>query len=125
MKLSKVILVLITIFTVLFSYLSVSYCTRSNCHSLMRVPIDIEVINSALVQFEVRNGYLPVDLMEVEESGMISLSKDPWGSDYQYVPNARVNRRVFSMGADGEIGGEGLAADIYFDTDIKKLIAQY
>jgi hypothetical protein len=91
----------------------------------MRVPIDIEVINSALVQFEVRNGYLPVDLMEVEESGMISLSKDPWGSDYQYVPNARVNRRVFSMGADGEIGGEGLAADIYFDTDIKKLIAQY
>ncbi|MEP1742841.1 MAG: type II secretion system protein GspG [Kangiellaceae bacterium] len=91
----------------------------------MRVPIDIEVINSALVQFEVRNGYLPVDLMEVEESGMISLSKDPWGSDYQYAPNARVNRRVFSMGADGEIGGEGLAADIYIDTDIKKLIAQY
>ncbi len=125
MKLFKVILILMTVFGVLLSLPTVSYCSRSNCSSLIRIPIDIKAINCALVQFEARNGSLPVDLVEIEESGMISLSKDPWGSDYQYVPNASLNRRVFSLGADGEVGGEGFAADIYIDTDINKLIAQY
>lgn len=41
------------------------------------------------------------------------LPKDPWGGDYQYV-NPGVNGvvDVFSFGADGQPGGEGLDADI-------------
>lgn len=39
--------------------------------------------------------------------------KDPWGADYAYLnPGKRGEIDVFSLGADGVIGGEGNAADI-------------
>lgn len=42
------------------------------------------------------------------------LSKDPWGNDYQYLfPGTRGGAYdLWSLGADGEPGGEGPAADI-------------
>ena len=42
------------------------------------------------------------------------LSKDPWGNDYQYLfPGTRGGEYdLWSLGADGEPGGEGPAADI-------------
>ncbi len=41
------------------------------------------------------------------------LEKDPWGRDYQYIsPGERSEYDLFSLGADGEIGGEGANADI-------------
>jgi len=41
-------------------------------------------------------------------------SKDPWGADYQYVyPGTRGREYdLFSFGADGQGGGEGIDADI-------------
>jgi len=41
------------------------------------------------------------------------LPKDPWGNLYQYLnPGVRGEIDVFSMGADGALGGEGNDADI-------------
>ncbi len=41
------------------------------------------------------------------------LPEDPWGRPYQYLhPGERAAFEVFSLGADGRIGGEGEAADI-------------
>lgn len=41
------------------------------------------------------------------------LPKDPWGHPYQYLnPGIRGEIDVFSLGADGAPGGEGLDADI-------------
>lgn len=41
------------------------------------------------------------------------LPKDPWGNDYQYLsPGTRGEVDIFSLGADGRPGGEGVAADI-------------
>lgn len=41
------------------------------------------------------------------------LPLDPWGRPYQYLsPGAHGEIDVFSLGADGEPGGEGNAADI-------------
>lgn len=38
---------------------------------------------------------------------------DPWGNEYQYrFPGERGVVDIFSLGADGEPGGEGLDADI-------------
>lgn len=40
--------------------------------------------------------------------------KDPWGRDYQYLnPGQRSEIDVFSLGADGQVGGEGVASDVY------------
>ncbi|KDM92160.1 type II secretion system major pseudopilin GspG [Photobacterium galatheae] len=41
------------------------------------------------------------------------LPKDPWGNDYQYVmPGENGPVDVFSLGADGQEGGEGVNTDI-------------
>ena len=41
------------------------------------------------------------------------LPKDPWGNPYQYLnPGLRGEIDVFSFGADGVAGGEGVDADI-------------
>lgn len=42
-----------------------------------------------------------------------SLPNDPWGNPYQYLyPGTRAEFDLFSFGADGRTGGEGVAADI-------------
>lgn len=45
---------------------------------------------------------------------MKKLPKDPWGNDYIYMGPQDTGGRVqiISLGADGQTGGEGLAADI-------------
>lgn len=41
------------------------------------------------------------------------LPKDPWGHDYRYLsPGAHSEIDIFSLGRDGETGGEGSDADI-------------
>lgn len=41
------------------------------------------------------------------------LPTDPWGNDYQYIsPGTQGNIDIFTLGADGEEGGEGINADI-------------
>ena len=41
------------------------------------------------------------------------LPKDPWGNDYQYqYPGSHSDVDIYSLGADGQPGGEGLNADI-------------
>jgi len=40
--------------------------------------------------------------------------KDPWGHEYRYLnPGLKGEIDVFSLGADGQQGGEGVNADIY------------
>ncbi len=41
------------------------------------------------------------------------LPKDPWGNDYEYLnPGRHGDIDIYSLGADGQPGGEGIAADI-------------
>ncbi|ANO31810.1 type II secretion system major pseudopilin GspG [Vibrio breoganii] len=41
------------------------------------------------------------------------LPNDPWGNEYQYLsPGDNGNIDIFTLGADGQEGGEGAAADI-------------
>jgi general secretion pathway protein G len=42
------------------------------------------------------------------------LNKDPWGNDYQYASPGTHGQEVdvYSLGADGQPGGEGVNADI-------------
>jgi general secretion pathway protein G len=41
------------------------------------------------------------------------LPKDPWGNPYQYLyPGTQGEMDIWSMGADGQTGGEGVTADI-------------
>lgn len=41
------------------------------------------------------------------------LPKDPWGNDYQYLsPGVQGDIDIFSLGADGQSGGDDVNADI-------------
>ena len=41
------------------------------------------------------------------------LNNDPWGNSYQYLnPGSHSTIDIYSFGADGKPGGEGVAADI-------------
>ena len=91
---------------------------------------DIQSLETALTMFRLDNSKYPTT-----EQGLKSLvvqptdpsirhwrpggyiqrvSKDPWGSDYQYVYPGTHGREydLFSLGADGQPGGEGIDADI-------------
>jgi general secretion pathway protein G len=39
---------------------------------------------------------------------------DPWGNSYQYKPKNSTSIILFSFGADGKSGGEGIEADVGF-----------
>jgi len=49
-----------------------------------------------------------------KEGGYVDrLPRDPWGSDYQYLsPGENGTFDLYSLGADGQLGGEGIAEDI-------------
>jgi len=49
-----------------------------------------------------------------KEGGYIDgLRKDPWGNDYSYIaPGQRGDYDLYTLGADGQQGGEGPDADI-------------
>ena len=91
---------------------------------------DVQSLETALTMFRLDNSKYPTT-----EQGLKSLvvqptdpsirhwrpggyiqrvSKDPWGSDYQYVYPGTHGREydLFSLGADGQPGGEGIDADI-------------
>ena len=41
------------------------------------------------------------------------VNKDPWNNEYQYVfPGTHGEYDLYSLGADGQAGGEGADADI-------------
>lgn len=48
------------------------------------------------------------------EPYMKRIPLDPWGNDYVYS-NENNELVIYSLGADGEEGGEGVAEDIYLD----------
>lgn len=86
--------------------------------------IDMNSIKDALDQYAIENGGVYPDSLEalvvLDENGNSYLDSrwiplDPWGTEYQYTPPAPGTRRfdLFSLGADGELGGYGDDADIH------------
>ncbi|MGB2681506.1 MAG: type II secretion system major pseudopilin GspG [Candidatus Competibacter sp.] len=56
----------------------------------------------------------PADAQRWQEGGYLDkLPKDPWNKPYQYLnPGQRAQIDIYSLGADGQAGGEGVDADI-------------
>jgi general secretion pathway protein G len=91
---------------------------------------DIQSIETALTMFRLDNSKYPTtdqglralvqqptdpSIRNWRPGGYVKkASRDPWGNDYQYVfPGTHgTEYDLFSLGADGQPGGEGLDADI-------------
>ncbi len=89
---------------------------------------DIRSIESALDLYRLDNNHYPstdqgLQALVEEPSGepepqnwqgyLDAMPEDPWGNEYQYLrPGEHREYDVYSLGADGSPGGEGVNADI-------------
>ena len=57
---------------------------------------------------------IPPEPPHWKDGGYIDrLPKDPWGQPYQYLsPGQKGAIDIYSLGADGQLGGDGINADI-------------
>lgn len=89
---------------------------------------DIRAIESALNLYRLDNNHYPstdqgLEALVEEPTGnpeprnwqgyLDRVPTDPWGNDYQYLnPGEHGDIDIYSLGANGETGGEGVNAEI-------------
>src|SRR5882724_9616680 len=125
------IMVVVVIIGLLAAVIEPNVVSKVDEARVTKARADITSIESALTIFRLDNSKYPTT-----EQGLLSLttqptdpsirnwrpggyvtkkvSKDPWGNEYQYVyPGTHGSEYdLFSLGADGQPGGEGTSADI-------------
>jgi general secretion pathway protein G len=123
------ILVVLLIIGLLSTLVAVNVLPSQDRARIEKTKADIAVMGTALEIYRLERFNYPNSelglraLLRPEEDNYQSnlntrgyikrLPKDPWGNDYQYaIPGDHGEYDLFSMGADGEIGGEGINADI-------------
>ena len=123
------ILVVLLIIGLLSTLVIVNVGPFQDRANLVKAKADIAIIGNALEMYRLERFNYPNSelglkaLLSSEEDNyqnnlntrvyIKSLPKDPWGNDYQYIiPGENGEYDLFSMGADGDVGGEGLNADI-------------
>ncbi len=124
------ILVVVVIIAVMVAIVAPQFLGEAEKARITRVKADIQQIESALDRFQLDNGFYPTMEQGLEAlvrkpdiepepknyppGGYLKrLPKDPWGNEYVYVyPGEHGVYDIYSLGADGEEGGEGVNADI-------------
>ncbi|WP_052151478.1 type II secretion system major pseudopilin GspG [Paraglaciecola arctica] len=121
----RVFSLIITLFFV--TYAQTSLANSSNVHM---AKIDIQSLSKALEMYHKEFGRYPSteeglavltqDLIvdpscEIKKTGFITrLPHDPWENEYQYLSPGSINSSgfdIWSYGADGQEGGDGLNSD--------------
>ncbi len=124
------ILVAMAIMAILGGIMVTQFLGQTERANYERLKGDIAVIDSALIQYHSDNFLLPSTEQGLEalitkptvspepknyarRGYLKELKNDPWGNPYQYAyPGEFGEYDIYSLGADGEEGGEGLSADI-------------
>jgi len=123
------ILVAMAIMAILGGVMVMQFAGKTEEANLIKIKTDIKALESALIQYSADNFMYPTTEQGLEalekkpdirpipknysRNGYIKLENDPWGNPYQYVyPGEFGEYDIYSLGADGEEGGEGLGADI-------------
>ena len=124
------IMVVVVILGILAAIVVPRVMDRPDEARITKVKSDIRALESALNLYRLDSFVYPSTtqgleaLVERPRSGpeprnyraggyMDRLPKDPWGNDYQYLnPGTRAEIDIFSFGADGRRGGDGINAEI-------------
>lgn len=124
------IMVVVVILGILAAVVVPKIMSRPDEARVTRAKQDIRAMEAALALYRLDNFSYPTteqglealveapdDLAEGanwKEGGYLErLPTDPWGKGYQYLrPGAKGEFDLYSLGADGVLGGEGVAADI-------------
>ncbi|MDG3086855.1 type II secretion system major pseudopilin GspG [Vibrio hannami] len=124
------VMVVVVILGILAGFVAQSMFGNVDTAKVQKAVADITSLESALGRYRLDNNVYPTTDQGLEalvtkpsgnpeprrypEEGYIKrLPKDPWGYDYQYLsPGDNGTIDIFSYGADGQEGGEGINADI-------------
>lgn len=125
------IMVVVVILGILAAFVVPRVMDRPDAARIAKVQNDIRAIEAALNMYRLDNYQYPstdqgLNALVNKPSGqpeprnwsaggyLASLPRDPWGNPYQYLnPGIRSSTvDVWSYGADGQPGGEGMNADI-------------
>lgn len=122
------IMVVVVILGILAAVIVPRIMDRPDQARIVAAKNDVRALLSALKLYRLDNTVYPSTeqglqaLVQRPETGNVPprwrpylerLPKDPWNNDYQYLnPGVRGEIDVFSLGSDGQPGGEGTAADI-------------
>lgn len=127
------LLVVMVILGILAGLIVPRFMERPEEARRVKAKLQIENLENALKLFKIDNGFYPsteqglAALVQKPETGRVTrnwreggylekgvIPKDPWDNDFKYL-NPGVHNRDFdlwSMGPDGEDGGEGKDADV-------------
>ena len=122
------LMVVVVILAILAAFVIPNVMDRPDEARVVKARQDLSSISSALKLYKLDNFVYPTTdqgleaLVKKPESDPIPpnwrpylqhLPKDPWGRDYLYLqPGEHGEFDVYTLGADGEEGGEGVNADI-------------
>jgi len=124
------IMVVVVIIGILVATIAPNLFGETERARITRVKVDIAALEDALERYKMENfNYpttdqglealvtktnLPPEPKHFKEGGYVKrLQKDPWGNEYQYIaPGQTAPYDIFTLGADGEAGGEGVNMDI-------------
>ena len=114
------IMVVLIIIAIMASFIVPSVISRPDEARATKVKNDIMALEGALDLFKLDNGRYPTNseglsiLAEGDTNTYLKrLPLDPWGSPYQFSnPGKNRNIDIFSLGADQQIGGDGMNRDI-------------
>ena len=124
------IMVVIVILGILAAIVVPRVMDRPDAARITKAQTDIRAIESALNMYRLDNYQYPsndqgLQALVTKPTGqpeprnwaaggyIATLPRDPWGNPYQYLnPGVRGAIDVWSFGADGQPGGEGMNADI-------------
>ncbi|MDF1758773.1 MAG: GspG family T2SS major pseudopilin variant LspG [Legionellaceae bacterium] len=122
------IMVVVVILGILAALVVPKIIDRPDEARIVKARQDVLAIQNALELYKLDNGFYPstdqtlMALVEKPSSSpapnnwrlyLKSLPKDPWGRDYLYLnPGQHGDIDVFTYGASGKPGGEGLSAEI-------------
>ena len=121
------VMVVVVILSILAAIIVPRIMDRPDKARIVKAQADIRALESALNLYRLDNHEYPTtdqglealvqkpaDAPSWKEGGYIDrLPKDPWGRPYQYLnPGTHGSIDIFSLGADGQPGGDGKDADI-------------
>lgn len=121
------IMIVVVILGILASIVVPKFMSAPDQAKVTKAKQDIRAVQSALDMYRLDNHNYPKTDEGLEaltkkpsnaarwrEGGYFDkLPKDPWGKEYQYLsPGQHLSIDIYSLGADGAQGGEGMNADI-------------
>ncbi len=124
------ILIVVAIIAILAAVVAPKIIGRVDDAQISKVKSDVSALESALELYRLDNFQYPstdqgLEALVEKPSGdpeprnwksggyIKRLEKDPWGNDYLFLyPGEHGEVDIYSLGEDGQPGGEGLAADI-------------